>query len=128
MTKLFGWLIAVCLLAACGAAGPSAEQRRLDRTYDFAKTNLLAVGSNELASVAYLDSLDLGATPVSYLVASAPDDGDFVRLLWNEPPQPWSVRLAAGPGPNQIVLAAFAESTGTPVREETLTVKPLEPH
>ena len=126
MLRPFACVFALCLLAACGA-GPSAEQRRLDRTYEFAKSNLLAIGTNDMAAMSYQSAVEMGATPVHYLTASMPDDADMARLLWNEPAQPWSVLIKDGPGDNDFVLEAYAEGTAAPARQETLTVTPRNP-
>lgn len=120
-------VVLLCLLLVACAAGPSPEQQRLDRTYGFVKRTLLQIGTNELAALSFQSAIETGATPVDYLVASMPDNADMVFIDWEGSGRPWSVIIRDGPGDNDFVLEAFAESAAQPVRSETITVRPLTP-
>ena len=112
-------------LAACGGATVTPEQQRLDRTFQFAKQTMTAVGRDELAAMSYQSLLEMGGTPTDYLAASAPDDADFSELIWDGPAKPWSVVLREGPGPDDFIIDAYAADVAKPARSETVTARPL---
>jgi hypothetical protein len=121
MRQLARVVVLVLLLCGCGA---SEEQQRLDRTFAFATHQLRAVSRDLLASIAYQDTLEQGATPLNYIVAAAPENADFSALVWQGPIAPWTVVIKEGPGESELVVEAYGETTGQPARSETIDLTP----
>lgn len=109
------------MLAACGGGDP--EREKLDRTYDFAASVLREIGTREIAGLAFQDTIEMGGTPLNYVIANAPEKADFAKLRWQGPPEPWSVRISEGSEAGQVLLEAFAADTSAPVRSETISLQ-----
>jgi hypothetical protein len=115
-------LTGVCLLSGCA---DDPEMARLDRTYEFAKAQVEAIGKKEIAALAYADIIDTGGSPLTYVLAAAPDGADMVRIVWQGKPIAWSVRIDLGPGDQQLRVDAYAESIATPVHSVVLDATPM---
>jgi hypothetical protein len=123
---LLALALGLATLAGC-AAPADPRQAELDRTFEFAKRTLLAAGRDAMAAMSLQSALEMGATPVDYLAASAPDDADFVEIVWDGPPKPWCVLLREAPGDADYTLSAYAADGAVPTRTETITVEPVPP-
>ena len=118
--------LALAVLWGC-AAPKSEEELRLDRTFDFVRRTIVAIGRDQLAASSYQGLLQMGASPIDYVAASIPDDADFANMVWAGPPAAWTVVLREGPGPDDFVIDAYGADATKPIRSETITVKALPP-
>jgi PBP1b-binding outer membrane lipoprotein LpoB len=118
-------LASVALALLLSGCGPSAEQSKLDRTYDLVKGRLEAISHAPMSVMTYQSTLEQGGTPLDYVVASMPEHGDFANIEWQGPAAPWTVVIKNGAGDNEFVLEAYGESVASPSRSETIVVHPL---
>ena len=117
-------LLLALLLSGCG---PSEQQRKLDDTFRFVRNRLESIGHAPMAAMSYQSTIEEGGTPLDYVIASMPDNGDYDAIVWQGPAAPWTVVIRRGTGANSFVLDAYGESASKPSQSESFTVTPMSP-
>jgi hypothetical protein len=107
-------LLALLAILATTACGTGRKERDLDQAFDLAKAR--AIGFSKAHAIA---KDTLGASGV--IPAPAIDDKlTSVPILTDKSPVSWSVVITTGSTPGEYTVAAYGESTTTPLRSEVV--------
>ena len=97
------------LLAGCGA---SPEREQLDRTKGFVVRRLLEIRRDGRQYADYSERQVSGVSPLDLIMRGAPQD--LATVLWEEPAQPWTVRLANGES-GHVGIELYGSDLAAPV-------------
>jgi hypothetical protein len=102
-------LVGCVLLVGCGA---SPEREQLDRTKGFVVKRLLEIRRDARQSADYSERQVSGVGPLGLIMTGAPQD--LATVLWEEPAQPWTVRLANGES-GHVRIELYGSDLAAPV-------------
>lgn len=120
------WLLVTVACVALATISGCQDERadRVDRGVAVAQERFEDAKRNIMATMALQSNLEAGGDPLTYLIASLDENGDYPPFGQQAPSQPWCVVVRQGPDAEEIIIEGYYEDLTHPACTAIVKLNP----